>query len=195
MPVSRNSWISAGGCIALALGVLILPLRWLIASIFAAAIHEFCHWVAIRLCGGKVTDFVLGRGGAVISAEQLSRGKELLCALAGPIGGLLLLLAARWLPAVAICAAMQSVYNLLPIYPLDGGRALKCGTSLLLPPNAARKVCSWVQRSCLVLITAGAVYASAWLKLGLMPVLLALAVIAKGNSGKIPCKQWQQRVQ
>lgn len=195
MPISRNRSITAGACIALALGLLILPLRWLLASLVAAAFHEFCHLAAIRLCGGKVTGFSLDSGGAVITADQLSRGAELLCALAGPLGGALMLLTARWMPAVAVCAAAQSAYNLLPVFPLDGGRAFSCAAKLLLPPKAARYAISAVEWGAIALIGVGAVYASFWLGLGIMPLLLALAVIAKAKSGKIPCKPERQRVQ
>ena len=51
--------------------------------------------------------------------------RELLAVLAGPAGSLLLLSLYRVLPRVAVCAAVQGFYNLLPIEPLDGGRALR----------------------------------------------------------------------
>lgn len=174
--------VSAGALIALALALLILPLRWLLGVVIAAAFHECCHWAAIRLCGGKVTAFHLGSGGAVMAAENLSRGKELVCALAGPLGGLLLLLTVKWFPVLAICALLQSAYNLLPVYPLDGGRALRCAAALLFSPATAAGIAVWAERIVLVTISITAVYAAVWLRLGLLPLLLAAAVIVRKNT-------------
>ena len=70
-------------------------------------------------------------GGAVMDASPMSTVRELFCVLAGPIGGMLLSLFFRWIPRVAICAVFQSAFNLLPIYPLDGGRAVGCILELL----------------------------------------------------------------
>ena len=61
----------------------------------------------------------------------MSPGRELICILAGPAASLLLLCLARIFPRVAICGLIQGCYNLLPIAPLDGGRALHCLLSLL----------------------------------------------------------------
>ena len=101
--------------------LLILPLQWIFAAVAAACIHELCHLCAVKLCGGQVTLFTLDPGGAAMRIMPMSAGKELLCALAGPLGGLSLMLFSRWIPRIAVCAAFRSLYNLRPIYPLDGG--------------------------------------------------------------------------
>ena len=182
MPHFRNNTVSGCALITLALAVLILPLRWLMAGAAAAAFHEGCHWAAIRLCGGRAARLHIGVRGAVMGVGELSPCKELICALAGPLGSLLLLLTARWFPAVAVCAVLQSAYNLLPIYPLDGGRALRCAVRLFLPVNMADKVAVWTERLCLGAILVGAVYTAIWMRLGLMPLLLAAMIFAKKNS-------------
>ena len=81
--------------------------------------------------GGRIWEFRLCAGGAVMEATPMSAGRELLCVLAGPVGGLLLASFYRGIPRVAICAAAQSAFNLLPVYPLDGGRAMGCMVELL----------------------------------------------------------------
>lgn len=171
--------------IALALAVLILPLRWLGAAILAAAVHEACHWGAVKLCGGQVTGLSAGLLGAELSVTGLSVWQELLCALAGPAGGLVLLSLSRFLPRTALCAGLQSLYNLLPIYPLDGGRALRCLCAMLLPGRAGERVCETVRLLCQIGIGILGIYGTFFLKLGLLPLFLAAILLAKGKS---PCK-------
>lgn len=119
--------------------LLVLPLRWLMAVVFAALIHELWHILAIHLMGGRILEIRIGAAGAVIETEPMSNAKEMLASLSGPAGSLSLLFFAKWLPCTAFCALAQAVYNLLPMYPLDGGRALHCLLLELLPMRLARR--------------------------------------------------------
>lgn len=170
---------SGGFLILLAFLLLLLPLQWLLAAILAAFVHELSHYLAIRACGGRVEGLRIFSFAAQMPLPEMSRGRELICALAGPIGGLCLLPLARWMPHTAICAAMQSVYNLLPIYPLDGGRALQCILSMLLPPPGAGKLLCIITFVCKAAICILAFYAAVCLQLGLMPVLLAILLLLR----------------
>ena len=120
--------------IFLALLIFLLPLKWLIASIIAAIIHELGHYCAVYLSGGNIRRFRLDATGAIMDASGLTPQAEILCLIAGPLAGLLPILLIRQLPTIAICGIIQSAYNLLPIYPLDGGRILQ-KTILLLGGN------------------------------------------------------------
>ncbi len=141
IPVS----IQGGAFIVLAVALLVLPLRWLAAFVFAAAVHETGHFAAVRLCGCPVYGIRIGINGAVMETGPLGTKQECLCALAGPVSGILLLLAARLFPKVALCALAQSAFNLLPIYPLDGGRAVKCIACILFPNSPqARRFLQWL---------------------------------------------------
>lgn len=165
--------VSTGFLIGAALMLLLAPLQWVIACAAAAAFHECCHYAAIRMLAGRTARVRLFSYAAKMPLPEMSPAREALCALAGPAGGLCLTALAPWMPRLAVCAAIQSVYNLLPIYPLDGGRALRCGLGLLLPPNIAEKVCGAAEGLCILAIVILAVYASVWLKLGVFPLLLA----------------------
>lgn len=167
-----------------ALALLTVPLNWLLASLVAAGVHELCHYTALRLLGGGSRGFFIRPGGAVLSVTGLTPGRELLCALAGPLGGVLLLILYRHFPRVAICAGLQSAFNLLPIYPLDGGRACHCLLCLLIGEEAAGKWQRFTEITlcCLLLLIVIS------LKLGIVPILIGTLVILRALSRKIPCK-------
>ena len=109
-----------------ALWFLLLPTRWLLGSAAAACVHETGHILAVFLLGGKVQRIVIGPFGAKIHAEGLDGYREALCALAGPVGSFFCLLLIRIFPVMGLCALVQGSFNLLPLYPLDGGKALSC---------------------------------------------------------------------
>lgn len=169
--------------------LLILPLRWLLAAVIAAMFHELCHTAAVYICQGQIHHLEISVHGAKLNVSELSRPKELLCSLAGPLGGLFLLLFVRWIPRIAVCALFQSFYNLLPLYPLDGGRALWCGTTLFLPENKANKLCAVIEKGCITLIILTAIYSSIVLKLGISSVIPAFFILAQTKIRKTPCKQ------
>ena len=182
--IRHNLRISGSFFIVAALMLLILPLKWLLAAALAAAVHELFHYLALKLCRCKVLSLQVGTGGAVIETDCISRGKELFCALAGPVGGLTLLLFAKWLPRTAICALVQSAYNLLPLFPLDGGRALRCISQMLLPPKAAsrfRAIAEAIVRFGLCAL--GIIAAFVW-NLGIIPMLMAAVALFRTFSEK-----------
>ena len=195
MRTAQSPEISAGFLLTLAGAVLLLPLNWLLAAAGAAIFHELCHLLALRICSGQVQHIHFGPKGAVIHALPLSPAKALLCTLAGPLGALLLLPLARWFPRLALCAAVQSAYNLLPVAGLDGGHVLSCCLALFLPPREVEVVCHRVEVTVMVLVGGLGLWGTFILKLGLLPVLAAGLLISKGMNGKIPCKSRPMRVQ
>lgn len=152
--------------IVLALMVLTLPLRWIIAAVLAAAVHELGHLLALKALGIPVRGIHFGLTGAKIRVGTLTKYQELLCALAGPLAGLSLCLLSSWFPRTAVCAFISSIYNLLPIYPLDGGRVIRC-------LGAGERLVRCLEPTCLSLILAAGVYASVFLRLGFGPLLVA----------------------
>ena len=121
---------------------------------------------------------------------QLGYAQELLCAMAGPVGGMFLLFLGKWYPELALCALAQSCYNLIPVYPLDGGRILKCFVNIVVP-DFGERICTGVE----ALVLLGLLTASIMLKWGLMAVFLVLVLVLKTGFGKIPCKPTKLRVQ
>jgi len=187
---NRNISVEFSGafCFAAALYVLLLPMPWLLAGLMAAIFHELCHYGMIRLCGGQVSELRIGAGGAVMETDLLSSGKECLCALAGPVGGVLLVLAGRWIPRIAVCAAAQTVFNLLPLFPLDGGRAIRSLLKIFIPERCALIICHIAELSCIffVMIMSLRVFLDRW---GIWyPMLVVLLLLVRFGKIKIPCK-------
>ena len=182
-------------CLVLAGMLLTLPLPWVGAMLVAAAVHEGGHWLALLLCGRSPKTLRIGTQGARMPLPQLSRKQELLCAWAGPVAGLFLLTLYPRFPRLAFCGGVQSLYNLLPIYPLDGGRALHCLLQMLLPPPVARKVVTWAENLCLAGILAAAIYAGVVLDMGILPILMGIFLLFRAKSGKMPCKAPGKQVQ
>lgn len=180
--------ISGGACIIFAFSLLVLPLRWILAALTAAIVHEACHALAVYICGGKLRTLSFGKSGAIMVAEPMTPGKSLLCTLAGPVGSSLMVLAMPWFPRVAFCSAVHCAYNLLPIYPLDGGRALRC-IVIKLQSDQQKKVCIWIENICLGLLFVVAAYLAVWMNLGLTPVILATAVFLRAKSANSPCNE------
>lgn len=120
----QTTKIEFGFCLLLACAILLLPLKLVIAWIFAVAVHETFHYLALRMCRVQIRGLRITARGVIMETEPLDGFKGFFCALAGPIGGFLLIFLRRQMPYAAICGFLQSCYNLIPIQPQDGGRAL-----------------------------------------------------------------------
>lgn len=185
---------AADACVFAALALLVLPLNWLAAAVAAALIHECFHYAALMLCGAEVYGVAIISRGILLETEGLSPGKEAVCALAGPGGSLLLLLLWRLWPELALWGGVQGLYNLLPVYPMDGGRAVK-GILTILCPRKARRISEWVSRATVLFIALLGFYGMIRLKLGFGAMVPALLLLGKALPRKTPCKDGHKRVQ
>lgn len=179
-------------CVILAAAVLFLSLKWVISWCIALIFHEFFHYAAIRLCGCRVHRLELGVSGAIMETDCMTSGQEFICAAAGPVGNLCLLLFGSVFPIVAICAFCQFVYNILPIYPMDGGRMLMSFIGIFIPPRSAERWTIGVGFVTVLLITIACVFVCVRYNIGIMPVIVSCLLWAKL---KIPCKDGALRVQ
>ena len=137
--VSKSASLDIKGdfYILMAAGVMSVPIQWLIAWIVSATIHELGHLLALKLCRVAIGSIELRWFGARIRTAYIVK-YEWLCALAGPCAGLLLLFFSRWIPRVSVCAIFHSAFNLLPVYPLDGGRFVRGLLELAIPHKHAK---------------------------------------------------------
>ena len=160
---------------------MLLPIRWIFGAFLAASVHELAHLAAIRLTGGQVTHISIGLAGAKIETMTISRGREALCAAVGPLGSLILAFGLKGYPEASVCAAVHGIYNLLPIYPLDGGRILHC----LL----REQVCQGIEVFTVVMLMGLGIWLCTAYTMGILPLIPGFAVLIRLPGRKIPCKE------
>ena len=176
--------------IIIAISLLTLPIRWVAAWFLAVAVHESAHYIALRSMGCSVFSVVLGAAGVKMNTVQLNGWKEVLCSAAGPLMSLSLGFLGSIFPRLALCGFAQGIYNLLPIYPMDGGRILN---GILGRFRFGKAVGRAVEVSVLLGLWILAIYG--WLHLSLGPLPLVLFALMLLRTRKIPCKAGQFAVQ
>ena len=175
--------------------LLMVPLPWFFGWVVAVLAHELSHCVALRLCGKQIGMVFLDINGAKIHTEYLSNWQMVLCALAGPTGGCLLLPLANIFPQAAICMVFLSLYNLLPVYPLDGGRALYGLMRLILQEHICETVCQKLEMLVLLSMIFLCLFAVFVWKLGGMPLFAVVLFVLRIQKIKRPCKTTMNAVQ
>jgi len=154
-------------------------------AVLAVLIHEIGHIAAIYTMGGGVRRLHLGLVGLAIDYEGRRIGYlgEIGIALAGPFANFALAYAASvWgllvssesLLLLAGVSMGTGIFNLLPVYQLDGGRAVYCLLALVFDSEwAFRLVCVM---SCAVIL--GLLVFGVWLLIwsGWNFTLLAVAL-------------------
>ena len=148
---------SAGSCICGCLALMCLPLEWIISVIVAASIHELSHIFILRLLHIPIYQIKIEPTSTIIRTPPLLPIQEFFCAAAGPAGSLLCFLWIRRFPLFAIIALLQGLFNVLPIYPMDGGRMLYAFTMLHFPRYAA-PICRATKYITSFIICAGCCY-------------------------------------
>lgn len=165
--------------------LLLLPIEWVVAWLLAIAFHELGHYLTVKLLGGQVYQLTIGLGGADMECSTLPDRKRLLAILGGPLGGILLIFLGKWLPRLAICSFILSIYNLFPMLPLDGGRALQ----IVLRERAFYLI----ERLFLLAVSLGAVYCVVRLQFWLLPTLIVAGIWVRNR--KRPCKEGINKLQ
>ena len=145
----------------------------------AMTVHELAHAAVILLFGGKIESVRLSFAQVELRTGLLSDRMELWSTAAGP--GINLLcgwLFRRWMPAFAAVSLLLALFNLLPVWPLDGGRLLR--TLLRMRWGAAGVDASQTLGLLFGLgLLAGAVFAARRWDAGIWPAVTAGALLVR----------------
>ena len=120
----------------------LLPLRWCARLALTVTVHELGHFAALILCGAQVCGLRMEGCGLVLRCTPTEGAlRTVTAALAGPAAGAGLFCILRGLGYIA-CAELSLLFscvNLLPVLPLDGGRALHAAVTALAGERAAER--------------------------------------------------------
>lgn len=167
-------------------------------------LHEFGHILMARRYGIKTPDVTLLPIGGVASLERMPEkpGQEIMVALAGPAVNLiiavflLILLGGQidfenlesiehapvdLLSQVALANIVLFVFNLIPAFPMDGGRVLRAGLAMIMDYAPATRMAATIGQGIAILFGV----------LGLLgnPILILVAlfifIAASGEAGYV----------
>lgn len=171
------------------LAAVISPAEIVVSVLLAAALHECGHLLALRAFRVPVEGLRLSALGAVLyarGARRLSYGRELIVTLAGCgmnifCGMLTALLALRlsWVEGFVLAGAhiLLAAFNLLPIPPLDGARALYLITAFFLGPLAGETAAAAAGLVCALALVGAGVYIMAETGGGALFLIASLALL------------------
>lgn len=124
-----------------------------VSYILAIVIHEMGHFVVAKKLGYKLSKFSISPYGVALNLQEqnLDYRDEIWIALAGPLVNLItafLVLGIWWIfPAAyvftesfVVVSVVIALFNLLPAYPLDGGRVFVGVASCLFSGKMAKKI-------------------------------------------------------
>ena len=191
----RKIEVQPGYCLLLAALLLLVPLPWAAGWFLATACHEFGHYLMLRLLHVPTHRICIAVSGIRMETGPMDSCQEGLAALAGPLCGSMLMLLARWVPEAAVCAFVQSIYNLLPLYPLDGGRILRCIAASVFVPENARRLCTIVGWMVRIFVAAGILWCVLCLRWGWAPLIWGGILLFSKEAAKFPCNEGKVGVQ
>ncbi len=123
-------------------------------------IHEFFHLLTGIILGYKIKSLkieILGISlGFYENINEYDNIKKILILMMGPISNIIIALIFDFLklPKIVYVNLVIAIFNLLPVYPLDGGQILNRVLRIIYGSIEAYKITNWVNTIIMSLITA-----------------------------------------
>ena len=121
-----------------------LPFSYVIAIFISILVHELAHAYGANKLGYNVFKVYIGlfNGAAEMNLSQIHERDSIKIVAAGPLSNLILFFASlifisagysnQFITDFANVNLLLLIFNIIPIYPLDGGRLLRDGLYLLI---------------------------------------------------------------
>lgn len=176
-----------------------IALLWIPVLFSSVLVHELAHAAVIALFGHGPSEIELGGwGGQTVNRRRAASWQEILISFAGPLSSFALALACsgvlRLLPLestniilLAFLGQMREVnvvwgiFNLFPIFPLDGGQILLHGLAHVVKQATAFVATTWIS----IVLAAGLGLAALFLMKAYFVAIIAASLVMQ-NWG-----QWQ----
>jgi Zn-dependent protease/CBS domain-containing protein len=171
---------------------------FLLALFLCVLLHEFGHALAARRYGISTKDITLLPIGGVARLERMPTDpkQELVVALAGPAVNVVIALAL--LPIIAISDVafferlfstnlLLAAFNLIPAFPMDGGRVLRAGLAMKMNYARATRAAATIGQGFAVLFGLVGLFTNPFL-------ILIAAFIWFGAAGESQATQTQSRL-
>ena len=177
--------------ITFSFAALICFLGWLdmelcVCFVAALLVHELGHLLAMKLGGVPVRSFRLSAGGAVICGEFSGYRQEIACAVFGPVfSAVLAIICARQMPKLSVLSAVLGLVNLLPVYPLDGGRILRGILLLHFEQGRAETILNRTTAAVCCLLMVAACWVTVELQAGLWPIFAVLVILCRVGQAQV----------
>ena len=171
---------------------------FLLALFLCVLLHEFGHALAARRYGIPTKDITLLPIGGVARLERMPTDpqQELVVALAGPAVNVVIALALLPIIAVSELPFFERLFsanlflvafNLIPAFPMDGGRVLRAGLALKMNYAGATRTAATIGQGFAVLFGLAGLFTN--------PFLILIAVfIWFGAAGESQVAQTQSRL-
>ncbi len=167
---------------------LLLSVGYILTLFACVVLHEFGHALTARRFGIKTKDITLFPMGGMARMEKMpeSPKEEFLVAIAGPLvnvviaGGLFLYMylsptvytmgfpagamtADKFIPALFAVNVIMAVFNLIPAFPMDGGRIFRALLSLKLERTRATQIAANLGQFIAILFVLLGLFYNIWL--------------------------------